>query len=116
VENKLGPYVPDKVNHDILPQGVADVRVIRFQHVVPFLSPNEESLAVSLSLVQELRPHLESHSKASYNTLVLVTNRQNFVFVYFKPDCNFTFLNEVDLSEFIELFVDISALFIKNWL
>ena len=83
---------------------------------MPVLTTDEETLAVCLSFVEELRTHFEGYAEATNNTFVFVLDWKDFLFVYFETDCQFSFLNEVDFSKFIQLSVDKSAFLVKYWL
>ena len=83
---------------------------------MPVLTTDEETLAVRLSLVEELGTHFEGDAEATNNTSVFVPDWKDFLFVYFETNSQFSFLNEVDFPKFIQLFVDKSAFLVIYWL
>jgi len=54
---------------------------------VPVLTTDEETLAVRLSLIEELGTHFEGDAEATNNTFVFVLDWKDFLFVYFETDC-----------------------------
>ena len=114
--NQLGPDLCDEIDHDVLFESLAQDWVFCQQHFVPVLTTDEETLAVRLSLIEELGTHFEGDAEATNNTFVFVLDWKDFLFVYFETDCQFSFLNEVNFSKFIQLSVDKSAFLIKYWL
>ena len=83
---------------------------------MPVVASNEKPLAVGASLVKELGPHLESDPKPTDRAPVLVPDREDFLLVDLKSDGDITLLDEVDLSKLVELFIDIRAFVVENWL
>ena len=91
---------------------LGDIGTLFVQENVPFVTSDEEALAVSGCLVDELRSAFEGDTVASDDTLVSVLDWVHFNFVYFKSNLNIPFLYEINLPKLIKLFINLGILII----
>jgi hypothetical protein len=101
VDHQLRADVPNEVDQDILLKSVTNPLIVGVQDVVPIFSTNEEPLAVSGCLVQELGPHLKCDAVTTNDALVSILYWVDFILVDLESDLDIALLNKVYFSELV---------------